>query len=104
MFLYYDQRPAPPVEKERKHRQRAGTPLTAIGNDGYFIPLRLINESAEASTPVPPALPAAPTPGLLAWLRREAIDHLIPWDRKFLTGPLLIRAGGLALEIGRAHV
>lgn len=93
MILYYDDHACPPLAKERKHRQRAGTPLTAIGNDGYFIPLTLVSDHVVAQ----PAAPSVPAQGLLAWLRREAIDHLIPWDRKFLTGPLLIRAGGLAL-------
>jgi len=90
MILYYDDHGCPPLAKERKQRQRAGQPLTAIAGNGYFIPLHLVSEAA-APAPAPPA------PGLLAWLRREAIDHLIPWDRKFLSAPLLLRAGGLGL-------
>lgn len=93
MILYYDEHACPPLVKERKRRQRSGAPLSAIAGDGYFIPLNLVSDSVAA----PIAMSAVPAPSLLAWLRREAIDHLIPWDRKFLTGPLLLRAGGLGL-------
>ena len=37
--LYYDDHACPPLAQERKRRTKAGEPLTAIGSDGYFIPI-----------------------------------------------------------------
>ncbi len=39
MVLYTDSHACPPLAKERKHRERAGLPLTRIARDGYFIPI-----------------------------------------------------------------
>lgn len=41
MVLYYDDHACPPLASERKRRAKAGLPLTAVGRDGHFIPLRL---------------------------------------------------------------
>lgn len=40
MILYYDAQACPPLAAERKRRVKAGLPLTPIGADGYFVPLR----------------------------------------------------------------
>lgn len=42
MVLYYDDHACPPLAGERKRRERAGLPKTAVGRDGHFIPLELI--------------------------------------------------------------
>jgi len=39
MVLYYDDQACPPLVRERKRRAGQGQALTAIGADGYFIPL-----------------------------------------------------------------
>jgi len=90
MVMYYDSHACPPLAKERKQRSRAGLMLTPIGADGYYIPL----------VPAPTAVaPEEPRLGLLAWLRAEVIDHLLPWSGKFLTRPLLLQASGIALAV-----
>lgn len=40
MVMYYDEQACPPLSQERKRRQRAGLPLTAVGSDGYYIPIK----------------------------------------------------------------
>ncbi|MBC9071906.1 regulatory protein NosR [Thauera sp. CAU 1555] len=40
MVLYTDDHGCPPLAKERKRRSKAGLPLTPIGADGYFIPIK----------------------------------------------------------------
>ncbi|MEW5889232.1 MAG: 4Fe-4S binding protein [Pseudomonadota bacterium] len=91
MVMYYDDHACPPLAQERKRRARAGLPLTPIGADGYFIPITPV--------PVPPTPPAEPRLGILAWLRRELVDHLIPWSGKFLRRHRLIQAASLALAV-----
>jgi NosR/NirI family nitrous oxide reductase transcriptional regulator len=44
MVLYTDAHACPPLSQERKRRTKAGLPLTPIGADGYYIPIK----------PVPP--------------------------------------------------
>lgn len=91
MILYYDPKSCPPLSKERKLRLRHEQPLTAIGGNGYYIPI----------------IPVATTPAVatearlsgLAWLRAELLDHLFPWSGKILSRPLFIQASGLALAI-----
>lgn len=39
MVLYTDEHACPPLAQERKRRERKGLPLTAIGRDGYYIPI-----------------------------------------------------------------
>lgn len=46
-ILYYDDHSCPPLAQERRRRARAGQPLTPIGADGYFIPIREIRPAAE---------------------------------------------------------
>jgi len=91
MVLYYDAQACPPLAKERKQRLKAGQPLTAIGANGYFIPI--------TPMPVTKTTPPEPRLGVLAWLRAEIIDHLFPWSGKFLTRPLLVQASGVALAV-----
>lgn len=40
MVLYTDDHACPPLVKERKQREKAGLPLTPIGLDGYYIPIK----------------------------------------------------------------
>ena len=49
MVMYTDEHACPPLAKERKRRTKAGLPLTPIGKDGYYIPIK----------PVAPAAPRA---------------------------------------------
>ncbi|THF60863.1 NosR/NirI family protein [Pseudothauera rhizosphaerae] len=48
MVLYTDGHGCPPLAQERKRRTKAGLPLTPIGADGYYIPIK----------PVPAKTPA----------------------------------------------
>lgn len=91
MVLYYDQHACPPLSRERKRREKAGLKLTPVGANGYYIPL----------VPVPAAAAPAPEPrlGLLAWLRIELIDHLLPWSGKFLSRPLVFQAASIAFAV-----
>lgn len=41
-ILYYDPHTCPPLSKERRRRTKAGLPLTPIGADGYYIPIKQI--------------------------------------------------------------
>ena len=49
MVLYTDDHACPPLAQERKRRTKDGLPLTPIGKDGYYIPIK----------PVAPATPRA---------------------------------------------
>jgi NosR/NirI family nitrous oxide reductase transcriptional regulator len=92
MVMYYDDHSCPPLVKERKQRTKAGLALTRIGANGYYIPIH----------PIPAAKPgqtSAPKLGAGAWLRRELIDHLFPWNREFSSYPLALRAAGIALAV-----
>ena len=40
MILYTDEHACPPLAQERKRRTKAGLPLTPIGKDGYYIPIK----------------------------------------------------------------
>ncbi len=40
MILYTDEHACPPLAQERKRRTKAGLPLTPIGQDGYYIPIK----------------------------------------------------------------
>ncbi len=91
MVLYYDTHACPPLAAERKQRAKAGEPLTAIGANGYYIPLKPV--------PAAPAPAAAPRLGLLAWLRAEIVDHLIPWSGRFWGRPRTLQAASIALAI-----
>lgn len=39
-ILYYDPHACPPLVQERKRRTKGGLPLTPIGADGYYIPIK----------------------------------------------------------------
>ncbi len=51
-ILYYDDHACPPLGQERRRRARAGLPLTPIGADGYFIPIKEIRPADKAATAV----------------------------------------------------
>ncbi len=99
MILYYDDHACPPLVKERKQRTKAGLPLTPIGANGYYIPIKPVVSPAATRARVPKdhAPWRQPELGPIGWLRRELIDHLIPWNRKFLELPILLRAAGIGL-------
>jgi NosR/NirI family nitrous oxide reductase transcriptional regulator len=42
MILYHDDHGCPPLSQERRRRTKAGLPLTPIGRDGYYIPIKLV--------------------------------------------------------------
>ncbi len=88
-ILYYDDHACPPLAQERKRRTKAGEPLTAVGPDGYFIPIM----------PAVAAPAAAPRQSLPAFLGQEFFDHLFPWSRKALAQPRLLQATSLALAV-----
>ncbi|ACB33750.1 FMN-binding domain protein [Leptothrix cholodnii SP-6] len=117
MVLYTDVTACPPLAKERKQRERAGQPLTAITRSGYFIPIIAVAADGSALTkPVPaaetgalrggvdPRLPTPPvTPpyaagrGIAAWLLGELRDHLWPWSRAGWAHHRALQAAGIAL-------
>ncbi|NMG45769.1 4Fe-4S binding protein [Aromatoleum toluvorans] len=49
MVLYTDAHACPPLAQERKRRTKAGLPLTPIGADGYFIPIKPAPARTEAA-------------------------------------------------------
>lgn len=42
MVVYYDEHTCPPLSKERKRREKQGLPLTPVGKDGHYIPIKPI--------------------------------------------------------------
>ena len=50
MVLYYDDHACPPLAKERKSREKASLPLTAIDAKGYFIPLEAVRRNLSEKT------------------------------------------------------
>lgn len=86
--LYYDPHACPPLVQERKRRTKAGEPLTAIGADGYYIPIKPV---AAAPAPARPSLPA--------FIGQELFDHLFPWSRKVFQQPILLQATTFALTV-----
>ncbi len=50
MVLYYDDHACPPLAKERKAREKASLPLTAIDAKGYFIPLEAVRRNLSEKT------------------------------------------------------
>ena len=87
--LYYDTHACPPLAQERKRRTKAGEPLTAIGADGYYIPIIPV-----AAAPVATARQSLP-----AFIGQEFLDHLFPWSRKAPQQPRLLLATSLALAV-----
>jgi NosR/NirI family nitrous oxide reductase transcriptional regulator len=89
--LYYDPHACPPLAQERKRRTKAGEPLTAIGADGYYIP---IVPAAVASSPAATARQSLPV-----FIGQEFFDHLFPWSRKVFQQPILLQAITFALTV-----
>ncbi|WP_373322267.1 4Fe-4S binding protein [Paraburkholderia adhaesiva] len=58
MVMYYDEHTCPPLSKERKRREKEKLPLTRVGKDGYFIPIKL-ETTGSANTGAVKAAPAA---------------------------------------------
>ena len=87
--LYYDDHACPPLAQERKRRTRAGEPLTAVGSDGYFIPIMPAAVAPAATTRL----------SLPAFIGQEFFDHAFPWSRKVLEQPRLLQATSLALMV-----
>jgi NosR/NirI family nitrous oxide reductase transcriptional regulator len=87
--LYYDDHACPPLAKERKRRIKAGEPLTAVGDDGYYIPI----------VPAAAAPAATARQSLPAFIASEFFDHLFPWSRKITSQPLLLQAISIALAL-----
>lgn len=46
MVLYTDEHACPPLVRERKGRTKAGLPMTPIGKDGYYIPIKPVTTLA----------------------------------------------------------
>ncbi len=49
MVLYTDDHGCPPLAQERKRRTKAGLPLTPIGADGYYIPIKPVAAAKPAT-------------------------------------------------------
>ncbi|WP_287880596.1 NosR/NirI family protein [Aquitalea sp.] len=47
MVMYYDGHSCPPLAQERKRREKAGQPLTPIGRDGLYIPIKPVATPAK---------------------------------------------------------
>ncbi len=90
--LYYDTHACPPLAQERKRRTKAGEPLTAIGANGYYIPIKPIAAAAPSSAAQAPA-------SLPAFIGQEFFDHLFPWSRKVFQQPILLQATTFALTV-----
>ena len=115
MVLYTDVHSCPPLAQERKRRMRAELPLTAIGADGYFMPLEELSASLPsararqrrqpASTVDPRMLTEAAAPShaqgqtLLRWIVAETWEHLWPWSRHGFQGQRATLALSIALAI-----
>ncbi len=120
LVLYTDPTGCPPLGKERKRRERAGLALTAVGRDGYYIPIALDAGAAPTAGGAPaagamsasPAIapqadPRLPTPrvtppyaagrGFVAWTLGELRDHFWPWSRRGWASHRALQAAGLAL-------
>ncbi len=89
--LYYDDHACPPLAQERKRRTKVGEPLTAIGANGYFIPIAVAAAAPAPATTTWQSLPA--------FIGQEFFDHLFPWSRKALEQPRLLQASSLALMV-----
>lgn len=46
--LYYDDHACPPLAQERRRRSKVGLPLTPIGADGYYIPIKPVGSDRTA--------------------------------------------------------
>ncbi|HEX7012020.1 MAG TPA: 4Fe-4S binding protein [Steroidobacteraceae bacterium] len=95
MIMYYDDHACPPLVQERKRRAKAGLALARIGADGYFVPV----EQLKAGLAAERVRARRNWTQLWQWLRRECVDHLLPWNREFLKFPLLLRAAGISFAV-----
>ena len=112
MILYTDPAGCPPLTRERKLRERNGQPLTAIGRDGYYIPI-VPDTPTPAQLPVKgvdprlPTTPVEPPFARLPGIRRfvtEFIDHLWPFSRSGWQASHLLSALAGALAIAATLV
>lgn len=117
MILYTDTAGCPPLAKERKLREREGQQLTAIGKNGYFIPIvpiqddRQLQHAAALLAKKPdPRLPtdvAVPPVAEARGIKRlwvEIVDHLWPFNRDSLKGSRILTAVGVALALAASLV
>ncbi|QDX82169.1 4Fe-4S binding protein [Denitratisoma sp. DHT3] len=112
MVMYYDSHACPPLAQERRHREKAGEPLTAIGANGYYIPIKPIAADAPppkstiaARSKADPTMLTAPTlppyadhqGDPLGLIAAEIWDHLWPWSRHGFQRQRAIQGASLAL-------
>ena len=106
LVLYTDVQACPPLAQERKRRTRQGLALTAIGRDGYYIPIHSIPIQVAATDSIDPRLPTsrvhrpriAQARGLLRlWL--ELVDHLWPWSTKGWATQRSVQIAGFSLAL-----
>jgi NosR/NirI family transcriptional regulator, nitrous oxide reductase regulator len=65
MVMYYDEHSCPPLAKERKRRERDKLPLTPVGKDGHYIPIKLetaASASVQGVKAAPPSSRSAESP------------------------------------------
>ncbi len=97
MILYYDDHACPPLVKERKHRGKTGQALTAIGANGYYIPIVPVTPAPSQvqiqakHTHAPPARLS-----VAAWMGAEIVD-LFPWRGSVIKEDLIYNIIGLIL-------
>lgn len=110
MVLYTDVKACPPLAKERKRRERDGLEITAIGRDGYFIPIRPVSvdtvntvSTKQGPDPRMPTDPVAPPHKAgargLRWLWLELRDHLWPWSAEGWASQKALQIAGLSLAL-----
>lgn len=106
MVLYTDTKGCPPLSKERKRRERDGLPITPIGKDGYYIPIRAIPMDPKVANGPDPRMPTdAVTPphktGVAwpMWILLEIRDHLWPWSTQGWRSQRALQVAGFSLAI-----
>ena len=117
MILYTDSAGCPPLVKERKARERAGEPMTAIARDGYYIPIVPVEEDRQrlnaqkllSIKPDPrwPSKRAHPSVENLHGVRRllgEVVEHLWPFSREGWQASHVVVALGVAAALGATLV
>ena len=117
MILYTDTSGCPPLAKERKMREREGQPLTAIGKNGYFIPIvpikddrqlqhaaALLAKKPDPRLPTDVAVPPVAEARGIKRLLVEIVDHLWPFNRDSWKGSRILTAVGIALALAASLV
>lgn len=121
MILYTDTTACPPLALEHKRRIKAGLPLTPIGPDGYYIPIKPVPVEAVKTTEqgkaqdrkstIDPRMPTDPVKppyssdmSLFRKVVAEILDHLWPWSREGFQHQRTIQAIGLAIGIAATLV